>query len=261
MLHAGVCMVRALPSPASPTVRDATSSSRAWWSGTSPHRIRQRIGRARLLSHPPSQALHRHRRATQPVPQATAVSRAIERLMMLDAVLDQPSILWLAAERDSGFPLRTFGTALHPGVTPQLRFGTPRHRAVLSGPHPCGQAGHDYTFPTSRRPCTLWCTPNGSGSTSRRSPRATLGRGRERELLVRGPTFRRKEVPTLEQFASRFMDGHARANQLKPSGIAHKELVLKNHLLPMLGAKRPTPSPTRTCSGSSTSCGTASLAR
>ena len=64
------------------------------------------------------------------------------------------------------------------------------------------------------------------------------GEGRERELLVRGPTFRRKEVPTLEQFASRFMDGHARANQAKPSGIAHKELVLKNHLLPMLGAKR-----------------------
>jgi len=64
------------------------------------------------------------------------------------------------------------------------------------------------------------------------------GEGRERELLVRGPTFRRKEVPTLEQFASRFMDGHARANQAKPSGIAHKELVLKNHLLPMHGAKR-----------------------
>jgi len=34
------------------------------------------------------------------------------------------------------------------------------------------------------------------------------------------------------------MDGHARANQLKPSGIAHKELVVKNHLLPVLGAKR-----------------------
>ncbi|AMY11933.1 hypothetical protein LuPra_05203 [Luteitalea pratensis] len=26
--------------------------------------------------------------------------------------------------------------------------------------------------------------------------------------------------------------------RIKPSGIAHKELVLKNHLLPMLGAKR-----------------------
>jgi hypothetical protein len=64
------------------------------------------------------------------------------------------------------------------------------------------------------------------------------GEGRERELLVRGPTLRRKEVPTLEQFAPRFMDGHARANQAKPSGIAHKELVCKNHLFPTLGKKR-----------------------
>ena len=64
------------------------------------------------------------------------------------------------------------------------------------------------------------------------------GEGRERELLTRGPTHRRKEVPTLEQFAPRFMDGHARANQAKPSGIAHKELVFKNHLFPTLGTKR-----------------------
>ena len=64
------------------------------------------------------------------------------------------------------------------------------------------------------------------------------GEGRERELLIRGPTVKRKEVPTLQQFAPRFMDGHARANQAKPSGIAHKELVLKNHLFPTLGKKR-----------------------
>lgn len=64
------------------------------------------------------------------------------------------------------------------------------------------------------------------------------GEGRERELLTRGPTHRRKEVPTLEQFAPRFMDDHARANQAKPSGIAHKKLVLKNHLFPTLGVKR-----------------------
>lgn len=64
------------------------------------------------------------------------------------------------------------------------------------------------------------------------------GEGRERELLIRGPTVKRKEVPTLQQFAPRFMDGHVRANQAKPSGIAHKELVFKNHLFPTLGAKR-----------------------
>ena len=64
------------------------------------------------------------------------------------------------------------------------------------------------------------------------------GEGRERELLIRGPTVKRKEVPTLQQFAPRFMDGHVRANQAKPSGIAHKELVCKNHLFPALGNKR-----------------------
>lgn len=64
------------------------------------------------------------------------------------------------------------------------------------------------------------------------------GEGRERELLIRGLTVKRKEVPTLQQFARRFMDGHVLANQAKPSGIAHKELVFKNHLFPTLSAKR-----------------------
>jgi integrase len=45
-------------------------------------------------------------------------------------------------------------------------------------------------------------------------------------------------VPTLEQFASRFLDGHARANRQKPSGIAAKETILERHLKPMLGQKR-----------------------
>jgi integrase len=45
-------------------------------------------------------------------------------------------------------------------------------------------------------------------------------------------------VPTLEEFAPRFIDGHARANRQKPGGIAHKELVLRVHLLPHLGSKR-----------------------
>jgi integrase len=45
-------------------------------------------------------------------------------------------------------------------------------------------------------------------------------------------------VPTLEEFAPRFVDGHARANRHKPSGIAAMESILKWHLLPTLGAKR-----------------------
>jgi len=48
----------------------------------------------------------------------------------------------------------------------------------------------------------------------------------------------RKEAETLRAFAPRFMDGHARANRQKPSGIAAKELILRVHLLPALGHKR-----------------------
>jgi len=47
-----------------------------------------------------------------------------------------------------------------------------------------------------------------------------------------------KEVPTLRDFAPRFLDGHDRANRHKPSGIAAKETILKVHLIPLLGPKR-----------------------
>jgi integrase len=45
-------------------------------------------------------------------------------------------------------------------------------------------------------------------------------------------------VPTLVQFAPRFLEGHARANRQKPSGIAAKETILDRHLIPMLGHKK-----------------------
>ena len=61
---------------------------------------------------------------------------------------------------------------------------------------------------------------------------------RERELLAHGPATARKEVPTLDEFAPRFIDGHARANRHKPSGIAAKETILRVHLIPRLGRKR-----------------------
>jgi integrase len=48
----------------------------------------------------------------------------------------------------------------------------------------------------------------------------------------------KKEVPTLEEFSLRFLDGHARANRQKPSGIAAKETILRVHLVPLLGAKK-----------------------
>jgi integrase len=63
------------------------------------------------------------------------------------------------------------------------------------------------------------------------------GQERERHLLQHGPPEPKKEVPTLEEFAPRFMDSHARANRQKPSGIAAKETILKVHLVPLLGKK------------------------
>jgi integrase len=45
-------------------------------------------------------------------------------------------------------------------------------------------------------------------------------------------------VPTLDTFWPRFVDGYARANRQKPSGIAAKETIGKTHLIPQLGSKR-----------------------
>jgi len=58
---------------------------------------------------------------------------------------------------------------------------------------------------------------------------------RERELLLAQPKQTKKEAPTLEEFAPRFLDGYARANRQKPSSIASKEVILKVHLIPMFG--------------------------
>ena len=52
-----------------------------------------------------------------------------------------------------------------------------------------------------------------------------------------GPARVRKEVPTLRDFAPRFLEGYARANRQKPSGIAGKETILRVHLVPALGAR------------------------
>src|SRR3954467_14084604 len=47
-----------------------------------------------------------------------------------------------------------------------------------------------------------------------------------------------KEVPTLGEFASRFLDGHARANRQKPSSIAAKDVIIRVHLAPTLGGRK-----------------------
>jgi integrase len=64
------------------------------------------------------------------------------------------------------------------------------------------------------------------------------GEDRERYLLQHGPPQVTKEVPTISEFAPRFLDGYARANRQKPSGIAAKETILNVHLLRLLGPKK-----------------------
>jgi len=47
-----------------------------------------------------------------------------------------------------------------------------------------------------------------------------------------------KEVPTLETFWPRFIDGYARANRQKPSSMASKESIGQLHLIPRFGSRR-----------------------
>ena len=74
---------------------------------------------------------------------------------------------------------------------------------------------------------------------SSRSAAQRWADARERVLLVEGkPKRNNKEVqdrPTFTGFAPRFLDGYAKANRLKPSGIAEKETILRVHLVPALG--------------------------
>lgn len=73
---------------------------------------------------------------------------------------------------------------------------------------------------------------------SSRSAAVRWGQARERELVVYGPPRPKKEVPTLQEFVSRFIDGYCRANRQKPSGIAAKETALRVHLVPAMGPTR-----------------------
>jgi integrase len=90
-----------------------------------------------------------------------------------------------------------------------------------------------------------WRAPNGRRQRERKRVAVMSkaiarrwGENRERELLINGSKRARKEVPTLEAFASRFVDGHVRANRHKPSGVNHKQIIFRNHLVPQLGTKR-----------------------
>ena len=76
---------------------------------------------------------------------------------------------------------------------------------------------------------------------SSKSAAQRWGEDRERHWyhqLTHPELARGQEVPTLQEFVPRFLDGHARANRQKPSGIAAKETIGNVHLIPALGTKR-----------------------
>src|SRR4030095_14576339 len=75
-------------------------------------------------------------------------------------------------------------------------------------------------------------------SVSSKSGALRWGENRHRHLLQHGPPQPKKEVPSLKEFAPRFLEGHAQANRQKPGGIAHKETILCVHLIPALGDRR-----------------------
>jgi len=81
----------------------------------------------------------------------------------------------------------------------------------------------------------------------RKAPGATKAdakhwaRDRESYLIRNGKPVReedKEEVPTVEEFRSRFIEEHGRANRHKPSTLISKESIFRNHLLPVLGNVR-----------------------
>ncbi|MEX1363864.1 MAG: site-specific integrase [Nannocystaceae bacterium] len=52
------------------------------------------------------------------------------------------------------------------------------------------------------------------------------------------PDVAMKEVPTLAQFVPRYIEGHCKANRLRPRTIEQRLQLCKNHLIPAFGRKR-----------------------
>ena len=90
-----------------------------------------------------------------------------------------------------------------------------------------------FQLPNGRRHRKRYKAPVSSKSAAKR-----WGEARERHLVQYGLPQPTKEVPTLEAFAPRFIEGYAKANRQKPSGIASKETILRMHLVPLLGSKK-----------------------
>ena len=86
-------------------------------------------------------------------------------------------------------------------------------------------------------PDDTWFRERRRAPVSSESAAKEWGERRQRHLTKHGRPKPREEVPTLQEFVPRFMDGYARANRQKPSGIAAKETAFRVHLVPALGSK------------------------
>jgi integrase len=76
-----------------------------------------------------------------------------------------------------------------------------------------------------------------------RSAAKRWGEAKERELLLAPSPAKllaqqKKEVPTLNEFGPRYIQNHARADQLKASTVDWIERTYRNHLYPAFGSKR-----------------------
>ena len=63
------------------------------------------------------------------------------------------------------------------------------------------------------------------------------GEERANFLVRQGCKPERKEIPTLEEFKTRFISGYCVANRQKPSGIDSKETYLRLYVEPLMGKK------------------------
>ena len=93
-----------------------------------------------------------------------------------------------------------------------------------------------FRLPNGRRYRERGKAPGTSKSAAQR-----WAENRERHLLLHGPEDKpqlAREVPSLKEFATRFLEEHAEANRQKPSGVAAKESILRMHLIPALGFRK-----------------------
>ncbi len=78
-----------------------------------------------------------------------------------------------------------------------------------------------------------------------RSGSRSWGESRERHLIAHGPESKpvraapsASVIPTLAEFAARYVEGYSRANREKHSTIRTKQSHLRTHLLPLFGDRR-----------------------